>query len=135
MILRKAWQLFAAASLLAVAAGCAGPTTEMAAQPAKQPIYVYAYTEGGKKKPQKGEAVFTHTLFIMGDGTAGNARYSAAAFENGARASLTTSGDGTYSIAGTAITVKAGGLDAKGTIKPNEYIELGGNKYTFAMKM
>jgi hypothetical protein len=71
----------------------------------------------------------------MGDGPSGQARYTAAAFQNGARYSLATSGSGTYTISGAEIVVKSGGLDAKGTIKPGEYIQLGQQRYSFAMKM
>ena len=130
MKLRKITHSFALTLLLAISAGCAGQPAATPVQPAKQPAYVYTFKEGS------GDKKYTlHTLFIIGDAASGAARYTAGAFDNGARGSLATSGFGTYSIAGPAITVKAGGLDAKGTIKPNEYIDLGGHRYAFAMKM
>jgi hypothetical protein len=100
------------------------------AAPAKLPTYVYAYQEGS----DPGNHI-KHTLFLVGDGSSGPARYTAAAFQNGARYSLTTSGNGTFTISGSELAVKAGGLDAKGVIKPGEYIELGSQRYSFAMKM
>jgi hypothetical protein len=44
-------------------------------------------------------------------------------------------GEGTYRITGTAIAVKAGGPSANGTIKPNEYIDVGGKRYKFFRKL
>lgn len=130
MKFHNVFRLLVAALLVSIFLGCAGEQAATQVQPAKQSIYVYSYEEQGSDKSR-----IVHTLFIMGDAPAGGARYTAAAFKDGARYSLATSGDGNYAIVDKAITVKAGGLDAKGTIKPNEYIDLGGKKYTFAMKM
>ena len=44
-------------------------------------------------------------------------------------------GNGIFTISGSELAVNAGGLDAKGVIKPGEYIELGSQRYSFAMKM
>lgn len=92
--------------------------------------YVYAYQEGNDPKDH-----VKHTLFIVGDGPSGMARYVAASFKDGARYSLASSGNGSYRIDGEKITVKAGALDATGVIKTNAYVELGTRRFSFAMKM
>lgn len=74
-------------------------------------------------------------LYLVGDGPSGGMDYQEVIWKNGDRYPQPSSGDGTYTINGTAITVKAGGLSAKGTIKPNEYIDLGGKRYQFLTKL
>jgi hypothetical protein len=109
---------------------CATQNVSTQASPAKLTTYVYAYQEGSNPNNH-----VKHSLFLIGDGPSGQARYTAAAFQNGARYSLASSGNGTFTISGSEVVVKAGGLDAKGAIKPGEYIEFGSKRYSFAMKM
>lgn len=123
-------RLAAIPALALLLAACASQNAGTQAAPAKLTTYVYAYQEGSNPNNH-----VKHTLFLIGDGPSGQARYTAAAFQNGARYSLASSGNGTFTITGSELVVKAGGLDAKGVIKPGESIEFGPQRYSFAMKM
>ena len=100
------------------------------AQTNKEPVFIYAYQEG--TDPNNHEK---HTLFLIGEGEKGTARYTAASFSNGTRYSLATSGSGTYAIEGESITIKAGKLEGTGTHKRGEFVEVGTQKFVFARKM
>ncbi|MEJ6004914.1 hypothetical protein WG899_05105 [Paucibacter sp. AS339] len=108
----------------------AGTPVVTSAQAPQEPVYIYAYQEGEDPNNH-----VKHTLFIIGDGAKGAARYTAASFVNGKRSSLASSGSGTYTTAGDSITVKAGKLDGNGPFKKGESIEIGEQKFVFAMKM
>jgi hypothetical protein len=104
--------------------------TAAIAQPAKQPIHVYAFQEGDDPSQHT-----KHTLFLVGDGDAGVARYTAASFQNGTRYSLASSGSGTWSAEGEVFKIKAGKLEGSGVIKRGEFVQVAGLRFAFAMKM
>jgi hypothetical protein len=114
---------FALSMLAACAALPAGTPTRTTAA-ATEPITFYAYREGSDTQ------YIVHTIALVGEAN-GNARYTAALFKDGARYSLATSGSGTFSVENDAITIKAGGLNGKGSIKLNEHITIDGKRYSF----
>ncbi len=120
----------ALSSALAAALISAFFSDPVLAQGARETIYVYAYQEGVAPNDHT-----KHTLFIVGDGDKGASRYTAASFSNGRRYSLASSGSGTYSIEGEAITIKAGKLEGTGVFKRGEYIEIGTHKFIYATKL
>ena len=129
--MRMRVSLLVATVFAAALAGCATqPTAQQPQSSGRTAIYMYAFEEPGGPG-----TVIKHSLFLSGEGPTGQARYTAAAFKDGTRATLPTSGTGTYTINGSEITVKAGGLDAKGTIRPGEAVQFGAKRYGFAMKI
>lgn len=100
------------------------------AQPTRQALHIYAFQEGEDPNNHT-----KHTLFLVGDGDSGPARYTAASFSNGTRFSLASSGSGTFSIQGEVLTLKAGKLEGTGVIKKGEYVEVGGLRFAFARTM
>jgi hypothetical protein len=112
-------------------AGCAAvPIPQARTTIASQATYLYFHQQGDDPKNN-----VKHSLFLTGDGTNGLVRYTAAAFNNGTRYSLTSSGNGTFTSSGSEITIKAGGLDGRGEFIPGKSITINGMTFSFAMKL
>lgn len=124
--------LLAAMSATAIAiSGCAtSPSQSGTNALARQPAYMYAYQEREDPKDH-----VRHSIFLIGDGPTGFVRYTAAAFKDGARYSLASSGNGRFTITGAEITINAGGLNGTGTYIPGKAITINGMQFSFAMKM
>jgi hypothetical protein len=109
---------------------CATQPSQPAQNSLSGPTDVYSFQEGDNPNNH-----VKHTLFLIGNAASGPARYTAAAFVNGTRSSLSSSGGGTYSVAGNEITIRAGALNGKGVFLPGKQVDIDGKKFTFAMTM
>jgi hypothetical protein len=123
-------RIFILAFLVVISTGCAGQQAITPAQTPIRYIYIYKYEE-----PRPDKTKTSYSLYLVGDGPSGGMDYQEFVWKDGAQSPQSTSWDGTYSITGTEIAVKTGRLNAKGTIKPNEYIDIGGKRYTFFRKL
>ena len=111
--------------------GCATPPSQSGTSAlARLPAYMYAYQEREDPKDH-----VKHSIFLIGDGPTGVVRYTAAAFRDGARYSLASSGNGKFTVIGSEITINAGGLNGTGTYVPGKSITINGMDFSFAMKM